>query len=183
MSVNSLLQLVIFLVVLLALVKPLGSYMANVYEGRSVVNRVFAPLERFLYRLFGVREDDEMNWKTYALAFLVFNAIGLLVVYFLQRVQTSLPLNQGTQFLTTGMTPASAFNTAVSFATNTNWQGYGGESTMTYLTQMLGLTVQNFVSAAGGMAVLLALIRGLARRSVQTIGSFWVDLTRGTLYI
>ncbi len=183
MTLNSVLQLVIFMVVLLALVKPLGLYMANIYEGRSAVNRIFGPVERLLYRLFGVREDDEMNWKTYALAFLVFNAIGLLVVYVLQRLQTSLPLNQGAQFLTTPMTPESAFNTAVSFASNTNWQGYGGEMTMTYLTQMLGLTVQNFVSAASGMAVLVALIRGLSRRSAQTIGSFWVDLTRSTLYI
>jgi K+-transporting ATPase ATPase A chain len=124
-----------------------------------------------------------MNWKTYTVAFLVFNAIGLLVVYLLQRLQIGLPLNQGTPFLTTPMTPESAFNTAISFASNTNWQGYGGETTMTYLTQMFGLTVQNFVSAAGGMAVLVALIRGLARRSTHTLGNFWVDLTRGTLYI
>ena len=177
------LQLVIYMVVLLLCVKPLGSYMANVYEGKSVVNRIFGPVERVIYRLFGTREDVEMTWKTYALAFMVFNVIGLLVVYVLQRVQTSLPLNQGTQFLTTGMTPESAFNTAVSFASNTNWQGYGGETTMTYLTQMLGLTVQNFGSAASGMAVLVALIRGLARRTAQTIGNFWVDLTRSTLYI
>jgi potassium-transporting ATPase potassium-binding subunit len=183
MTLNSILQQVIFMVVLLALVKPLGLYMANVYEGRSVVNRVFGPVERLLYRLFGVREDDEMNWKTYAFAFLLFNALGLLVVYVLQRLQTSLPLNQGAQFLTTTMTPESAFNTAVSFASNTNWQGYGGEMTMTYLIQMLGLTVQNFVSAASGMAVLVALIRGISRHSIQTIGSFWVDLTRSTLYI
>jgi K+-transporting ATPase ATPase A chain len=183
MTVNSILQLVFYVVVLLALAKPLGTYMANVYEGRSAVNRMFGPLERLLYRLFGVREDDEMNWKTYALAFMLFNVLGLLVLYALQRLQTWLPLNQGTQYLTTTMTPDSAFNTATSFATNTNWQGYGGEMTMTYLTQMLGLTVQNFVSAASGMAVLVAFIRGFARRSVQTIGSFWVDLTRSTLYI
>jgi potassium-transporting ATPase potassium-binding subunit len=183
MTTNSILQLVIYMVVLIACAKPLGTYMANVFEGRSFVNRIFAPAERFLYRLLGVREDDEMNWKTYALAFLVFNVLGLLVVYALQRLQTSLPLNQGTQFLTNPMTADSAFNTATSFASNTNWQGYGGETTMTYLTQMLGLTVQNFVSAAGGIAVLIALIRGLARRSAQTIGSFWVDLTRATLYI
>lgn len=183
MTVNSILQLVVYMVVLLALAKPIGSYMADVYEGRSVVNRIFGPVERLLYRLFGVHEDDEMNWKTYALAFLLFNALGLLFVYFLQRVQTALPFNQGSQFLTTPMTADSAFNTATSFATNTNWQGYGGETTMTYLTQMLALTVQNFVSAAGGMAVLIALIRGFARRSGQTLGSFWVDLTRGTLFI
>lgn len=183
MTGNGILQIAFYFVVLIALAKPLGTYMANVYEGHSVVNRIFGPLERFLYRLFGVREDDEMNWKTYTVAFLVFNALGLFVVYALQRFQLWLPLNQGNQFLTTPMTPESAFNTAVSFATNTNWQGYGGETTMTYLTQMLGLTVQNFVSAASGMAVLIALIRGFARRSGQTIGSFWVDLTRSTLYI
>src|SRR5215470_50994 len=112
MTLNSILQLVFYMVVLIVLAKPLGTYMANVYEGTSVVNRVFGPVERFLYRLFGVREDDEMNWKTYALAFLLFNALGLLFAYVLQRIQTSLPLNQGTQFLTTPMTADSAFNTA-----------------------------------------------------------------------
>jgi potassium-transporting ATPase potassium-binding subunit len=183
MTVNSILQLVVYMVVLILLVRPVGAYMAAVYEGRSIVNRVFGPLERLFYRLLGIREDDEMNWKTYTLAFLLFNALGLIVVFMLQRVQTSLPLNQGTPFLTTPMTADSAFNTAVSFVTNTNWQGYGGETTMTYLTQMVALTVQNFVSAAGGMAILIALIRGLSRRSAQTLGSFWVDLMRGTLYI
>jgi K+-transporting ATPase ATPase A chain len=183
MTANGVSQLVIYVAILLVLVKPLGSYMANVYEGKSVVNRVFGSAERIIYWIFGTREDVEMNWKTYTLAFLFFNALGLLIVYVLQRVQTSLPLNQGAEFLTTGMTPESAFNTAVSFATNTNWQGYGGEMTMTYLTQMLGLTVQNFVSAASGMAVLVALIRGFSRRTAQTIGNFWVDLTRSTLYI
>lgn len=183
MTVNGVLQLVIYMVVLIALVKPVGLYMANVYEGKTALNRIFGSVERFIYRLFGTSETTEMNWKTYALAFLVFNAIGIFVVYFLQQAQTSLPFNQGTQFLATPMTAESAFNTAVSFASNTNWQGYGGETTMTYLTQMLGLTVQNFVSAASGMAVLVALIRGLARRSAETIGNFWVDLTRGTLYI
>jgi K+-transporting ATPase ATPase A chain len=183
MTAMGIFQLVIYMVVLLLCVKPLGSYMANVFEGKSVVNRIFGPVERVIYRLFGTREDAEMNWKTYALAFLFFNFIGLVIVYLLQRLQTSLPLNQGTQFLGTGMTPESAFNTAVSFASNTNWQGYGGEMTMTYLTQMLGLTVQNFVSAASGIAVLIALIRGLSRRSTQTIGNFWVDLTRSVMYV
>src|SRR5215216_3501785 len=129
MTLNSILQLVFFMVVLIVLVKPLGTYMANVYEGKSAVNRVFVPVERLFYRLFGIREDGEMNWKTYTLAFLLFNALGILVVFILQRVQISLPLNQGTPFLTTPMTADSAFNTAVSFATNTNWQGYGGETT------------------------------------------------------
>jgi potassium-transporting ATPase potassium-binding subunit len=180
MTFNGVLQLVIYMGVLLALVKPLGLYMANAYQGRSVVNRLFGPIERAIYRLFGTSEDAEMNWKSYALAFLVFNLLGLLVVYALQRLQNALPLNpQGLG----AVSPDSSLNTAVSFATNTNWQGYGGETTMSYLTQMIGLTVQNFVSAASGMAVLIALIRGLARRSTQTIGSFWVDVTRGTLYI
>src|SRR5207247_2217293 len=123
---------------------------------------------------------EEMGWKTYAATMLLFNLAGLLAVYGLQRVQGVLPLNPQ-QF--GAVSPDSSFNTAVSFATNTNWQGYGGETTMSYLTQMLGLTVQNFVSAATGMAVLVALIRGLTRRSAQTIGNFWVDLTRSTLYI
>jgi K+-transporting ATPase ATPase A chain len=183
MTSNSILQLGIYVVVLIVLVKPLGLYMANVYEGKTALNSIFAPFERFIYRLLGTTETTEMNWKTYALAFMVFNLLGVIIVYLLQRFQTSLPLNQDTQFLTTSMTADSAFNTAISFATNTNWQGYGGESTMTYLTQMLGLTVQNFVSAASGMAVLIALIRGLARRSSESIGNYWVDLTRGTLYI
>ncbi len=178
---NGILQIALYFVVLLLLVKPLGTYMARVYEGKPIgIDRVLGPVERFIYRLCGVRPDDEMNWKTYAIAMLLFNAVGLLVVYLLQRFQTSLPLNP--QSLS-AITPDSAFNTAVSFASNTNWQGYGGETTMTYLTQMLGLTVQNFVSAATGMAVLVALIRGLVRRSTETIGSFWVDMTRSTLYI
>ncbi|MFN8529377.1 MAG: potassium-transporting ATPase subunit KdpA, partial [Anaerolineae bacterium] len=183
MTIAGLIQLGAYMVVLLLCVKPLGTYMAAVYEGRSFVNRVFGGAERLLYRLIGTREDTEMNWKTYALAFLIFNFFGMLVVYLLQRVQTGLPLNQGSAFLATPMTADSAFNTAVSFATNTNWQGYGGETTMTYLTQMLGLTVQNFVSAASGMAVLVALIRGFSRRTTQVIGNFWVDLVRSTLYI
>src|SRR5678809_1416176 len=128
----------------------------------------------------GVREGDEMGWKTYALAMLAFNMVGLLAVYGLQRLQGVLPLNpQGMG----AVSPDSSFNTAASFATNTNWQDYGGESTLSYLTQMLALTVQNFVSAATGMAVLVAFIRGLARQTVQPIGNFWVDLTRSTLYI
>ena len=177
---NGILQLVFYMVVLILLAKPVGSYMASVYEGHSVVNRVFAPVERLFYRLIGTREDLEMNWKTYALAMLAFNAFGLLVVFLLQRVQASLPFNPAAMG---AVSPDSAFNTAISFASNTNWQGYGGETTMSYLTQMAGLTVQNFVSAATGMAILIALIRGLARRTTQVIGNFWVDLTRTILYI
>ena len=181
MTFNGYVQIALFIVVLLALVKPLGIYMARVYGGQSVgINRVLGPFERLLYRLFGVRETDEMGWKGYALAVLLFNLMGLLVVYGLQRLQAVLPLNP--QELG-AVTPDSAFNTAISFASNTNWQGYGGETTMSYLTQMVALTVQNFLSAATGMAVLVALIRGISRRSTNTIGNFWVDMTRSTLYI
>jgi K+-transporting ATPase ATPase A chain len=177
-------QIGLYIAVLLLLAKPLGWYMAQVYEGSpSRLDRVLGPLERLIYRLCGVRADRaeaEMHWRTYAIAMLLFNLLGLLAVYALQRLQDGLPLNpQGLG----AMTPDSSFNTAVSFASNTNWQGYGGETTMSYLTQMLGLTVQNFVSAASGMATLVALIRGLRQRSAQTIGNFWVDLTRSTLYI
>jgi K+-transporting ATPase ATPase A chain len=181
MTANGVFQLVLYVVVLLALAKPLGAYMARVYEGRPFgLDRVLGPVERLIYRLSGVRPDEEMNWKNYAIAMLVFNMLGLFAVYLLQRVQGGLPLNpQGLG----AVSPDSSFNTAVSFATNTNWQGYGGETTMSYLTQMLALTVQNFVSAAAGMATLIAFIRGFVRRSAETIGNFWVDLTRTTLYI
>src|SRR5262245_10561523 len=181
MTGNSALQLVLYVIVLLALAKPLGAYMARVYEGRRLVlDRVLGWLERLTYRLCGVNPGEEMGWKAYALAMLLFNFVGFLAVYLLQRVQGVLPLNpQGFG----AVSPDSSFNTAVSFATNTNWQGYGGESTMSYLTQMLALTVQNFVSAATGMATVAAFIRGFARRSATTIGNFWVDLTRSTLYI
>ena len=181
MTANSALQLGLYLAVLLVLAKPLGAYMARVYEGRPFgLDRALGWLERLIYRLVGVRPEAQMGWKTYAAAMLTFNLVGLLAVYFLQRVQGILPLNpQGFGVVSAD----SAFNTAASFATNTNWQGYGGESAMSYLTQMLALTVQNFVSAAAGMATLVALIRGFARRSAQTLGNFWVDLVRTTLYI
>jgi K+-transporting ATPase ATPase A chain len=181
MTGNGILQLAFYLVVLLALAKPLGAYMARVYEGRPfVLDRSLGWLERLIYRASGVVPGAEMGWKTYALTMLLFNLAGLLAVYALQRLQGVLPLNPAGLG---AVSPDSSFNTAASFATNTNWQGYGGETTMSYLTQMLGLTVQNFVSAATGMAVAVALIRGFARRSAETIGNFWVDLTRTTLYI
>jgi potassium-transporting ATPase potassium-binding subunit len=181
MTAQGIFQIVLYLAVLLALVKPLGWYMARVYEGRSCgLDRVLGPLERLIYRLAGVRADDEMRWTTYAWAMLLFNVLGLAAVFGLQLLQGVLPLNP--QHLG-AVKPDLAFNTAVSFATNTNWQSYSGETTLSYLVQMLGLTVQNFVSAATGMAVLVALVRGIARRSASTIGSFWVDLTRTTLYI
>jgi K+-transporting ATPase ATPase A chain len=181
MTANGVLQLLLYLVVLLLLAMPLGAYMARVYDGRPIwLDRPLGWLERLIYRLCGVRADQEMGWKVYALTMLLFNVAGVLVVYAVQRVQGILPLNPAGFG---AVSPDSSFNTAVSFATNTNWQGYGGESTMSYLTQMLALTTQNFASAASGMAVLVALIRGFARRSSQTIGNFWVDLTRTTLYI
>ena len=181
MTANAIAQIVFYVIVLVALAKPLGAYMARVYEGQRVVlGRALGWLERLIYRAGGIRASEEMGWKGYAFAMLTFNLLGLLAVYLLQRLQGVLPLNpQGFG----AVSPDSSFNTAVSFATNTNWQGYGGESTMSYLTQMLALTVQNFVSAASGMATLVALIRGFARRSAETVGNFWVDLTRSTLYI
>ena len=174
-------EIVLFFAVLLVLVKPLGWYMARIYNGQPCgINRLCAPIENVLYRLSGIRPEQEMTWQTYAFAMLVFNGLGVVVVYLLQRGQGWLPLNP--QHLP-AVAPDLAFNTAVSFGTNTNWQAYSGESTLSYLTQMLGLNVQNFVSAASGMAVLVALIRGLTRKSTETIGNFWVDLTRSTLYI
>jgi K+-transporting ATPase ATPase A chain len=181
MTINGLVQIGLYFVILLALVKPLGWYMARVYEGQPCgLDRVVGPLERLIYRLCGVRQTEEMDWKTYGIAMLLFNAMGLVAVYALQRFQGFLPLNPAGLG---AVTPDLSFNTAGSFVTNTNWQAYGGETTLSYLTQMLGLTVQNFVSAATGMAILVALIRGLARRSAMTIGNFWTDLVRSTLYI
>jgi len=182
MTTNGLLQIGFYFLVLLALAKPLGVFMARVYEGQPLwgLDRVLGPAERLLYRLTGVRPEEEMDWKVYALCLLLFSVVSVVFLYALQRLQGMLPWNP--QALA-AVTPDSSWNTAVSFVSNTNWQGYGGETTMSYLTQMLGLTVQNFVSAAAGMAVLAAFIRGLARRKASTIGNFWVDLTRTTLYI
>ncbi len=181
MTMNSYLQIGIYFVVLLLLVKPLGLYIARVYQGETtLLDRPMRPLERLIYRLSGVNPESEMDWKTYTIALLVFSAMCVMVVYLLQRVQSLLPLNPQNFGATT---PDLAFNTAVSFVTNTNWQNYGGETTLSYLTQMAGLTAQNFASAAAGMAVLIAFIRALARRQTTKLGNFWVDLTRGTLYI
>jgi K+-transporting ATPase ATPase A chain len=181
MNIFSWLQLIVYMVVLIALAKPLGLYMTRVYQGdHTFLDPVLRPVEKIIYRLSGVHPDEEMNWKIYAIAMMLFNGLGLLVVYALQRLQGFLPLNPAGFG---AVTPDSSWNTAVSFATNTNWQGYGGETTMSYLTQMAGLTVQNFVSAAAGMAVLVAMIRGITRHTAKTIGNFWVDLTRTTLYI
>ncbi|PXV59859.1 K+-transporting ATPase ATPase A chain [Dyella jiangningensis] len=174
-------QVVIYLAVLLVLIKPVGSYMALAFaDTPNGVNRIGGKLEHMLYRLAGVRADDQMGWKRYAIAMLVFNLLGALAVYALQRLQPWLPANP--QHFD-ALSPDLAMNTAISFITNTNWQAYGGESTMSYLTQMLGLAVQNFLSAATGMAVLLAVIRGFTRRSADSVGNFWVDMTRSTLYV
>jgi potassium-transporting ATPase potassium-binding subunit len=181
MSALGMFQIVLYLVVLVALAKPLGAFMAKVYQGeRTFLTPLLGPIERGIYRLGGVDPTRESNWKRYAVAALLVNFIGFLVVYLLQRLQGVLPLNpQGFA----AVSPDSSFNTAVSFATNTNWQGYVGESTMSYLTQMVGLAVQNFLSAAAGMAVLVALIRGFVRRQTSELGNFYADLTRSTLYI
>jgi potassium-transporting ATPase potassium-binding subunit len=174
-------QIVLYFVVLTALVVPLGRFMARVFEGeRTFLTPVFRPVEAVLYRAAGVDERREQHWLTYTLAMLVFNAAGFLLTYALQRFQAVLPLNpEGMP----AVAPDLAFNTAVSFTSNTNWQNYGGESTMSYFTQMVALTAQNFVSAATGIALVIALIRAFARASGKTVGNFWVDLTRCTLYV
>ncbi len=180
MSANGWLQLALYLLALLLLVKPLGLYMAGVFDGTGAVTRGLRPLERGLYKLCRVDGDASMSWKQYALSVLAFNVFGALAVYALQRLQAHLPWNPQQM---SAVSADSSFNTAVSFVTNTNWQGYGGESTMSYLTQMLALAVQNFLSAATGIAVLVAMIRGFALKQAQQIGNFWVDLTRATLYV
>jgi len=178
---NILVQCGFYVVVLIALAKPLGVLFARALSGeRHFLTPVLGWLERLTYKASGVDPRQEMKWTQYAVATLLFNFVGLLVVYALQRFQAGLPLNPENL---SAVSPDSSWNTAVSFATNTNWQGYGGESTMSYLTQMLGLAVQNFVSAATGIAVLAALARSFGRRQMSTIGNFWADLTRSTLYI
>ncbi len=180
MTIGSYLQLGLYLASLLLLSKPLGSYIARVYEGQNTwLDRVLGPVERLTYRLCGIR-TEETGWQTYALAMLLFNLLSFGAVYLFLRLNALLPLNpQGLA----AVEPHTALNIAISFATNTNWQNYGGETTLGYLPQMVALAVQNFVSAAAGMAVLAALARGFARRSANTVGSFWVDLTRTTLYV
>jgi K+-transporting ATPase ATPase A chain len=178
---NLLVQCGLYVVVLLALAKPLGEFMARVLAGeRTFLTPALGWLERLTYKASGVDPQREMRWTEYAAATLTFNLVGLLVVYLIQRLQGVLPLNPADL---SAVSPDSSWNTAVSFATNTNWQGYGGESTMSYFTQMVALAVQNFVSAATGIAVLVALIRGFVRKQAATIGNFWADLTRSTLYI
>jgi potassium-transporting ATPase potassium-binding subunit len=181
MTINGWLQIAFYLAVLTALVVPLGRFMANVFDGeRTFLTPVLRPVESVLYRVSGVDEKQEQGWLTYTVAMLLFNAAGFIAVYGLLRLQAFLPFNPADQ---SAVPPDLSFNTAVSFATNTNWQNYGGETTLSYLTQMIGLTTQNFVSAATGMALAIALIRAFARASAKTVGNFWVDLTRCTLYI
>lgn len=190
MTPTGVLYIVVFFLVLLAVTKPLGLFMANVFEGkRTFLHPVLRPLERLIYKVCGIREDSEQRWTQYAASVLAFSLTCFLFVYFIQRLQGFLPLNPmgfGTSHAphnATPMTPDLAFNTAVSFMTNTNWQAYAGGTTLSYFVQMVALTVQNFVSPAVGIVVAIALIRGFARKQVNTIGNFWVDLTRCTVYI
>jgi K+-transporting ATPase ATPase A chain len=181
MTFNGWIQIAIYFVVLTALVVPLGRYMARVFQGeRTFMSPILRPVEIGLYRAAGVDETREQHWLTYTVAMLLFNAAGFACVYALMRLQGLLPLNPADM---SAVAPDLTFNTAVSFATNTNWQNYGGESTLSYLTQMVGLTTQNFVSAATGIALAVALVRAFARASAKTVGNFWVDLTRCTLYV
>ncbi len=175
------LQNLLYLALLLGLAFPLGGFMARVLEGqRTFLHPVLGPIERGLYRLMGIREDEDMDWKAYAWSITLIKLLGLVAVFLLMKTQASLPLNPEHQ---ANVATDLSFNTAVSFITNTNWQAYSGETTLSYLTQMLGLTVQNFLSAATGIAVLVALIRGITRRSVTGLGNAWVDLVRSVLYI
>jgi K+-transporting ATPase ATPase A chain len=183
MTSQGVLQIMVYFVVLLVVTKPLGLYMARVYEGeKTFLHPVLRPLERFIYGLSGVKEGLEQRWTQYAASLLAFSTVCFVITYAIQRLQGLLPLNP-VGFGAKQATPDLSFNTAVSFMTNTNWQSYGGEMTLSYFVQMTALTVQNFVSAAAGMCVAIALIRGFARRQQNTVGSFWVDLVRGTVYI
>jgi len=181
MTLNGWIQIAIYCVLIVALVKPLGWYMTRVFAGeRTFLSPVFRPVEKALYWVGGVDEAKEQHWLTYTVAMLFFHVGGFLILYVLMRVQGLLPFNPAGM---TAVAPDLTFNTAISFITNTNWQNYGGESTMSYLVQMLGLTHQNFLSAATGIVLAMVLIRGFARASAKTVGNFWVDITRCTLYI
>ena len=181
MNLNGWLQILVYCGILILLVKPLGYYMTRVYGGaRTPLSPVLVPVERVIYKLCGTGEREEQTWTTYAVGMLLFNFAGFALLYALLRLQGMLPYNPAGM---PAVPPALSFNTATSFISNTNWQNYGGESTLSYLVQMTGLTVQNFLSAATGMALAVALIRGFARASAKTVGNFWVDLTRGTLYV
>ncbi len=181
MTFNGLIQILVFFGIVILLVKPLGWYLTRVLNGEPTpLSVVFGPIERGLYRISGTSEKEEQHWTTYAAAMVMFNLAGFVVLYLLQRLQGSLPFNPAGMG---AVGPDSSFNTAVSFMTNTNWQGYAGESTMSYFTQMAGITVQNFVSAATGMAGAMAIIRGFSRASSRTVGNFWADLVRSTFYV
>src|ERR1039458_10731457 len=181
MKSNELIQLIAFFGLLLGLTPLLVRFMARVFKGeKTFLSPVFRPVEKLIYRLSGVDENEEMSWKRYFLGVLIFNVVGLLSLMALQMTQHGLPLNPQ-KF--DNVPWALALNTAISFVTNTNWQAYAGENTMSYLTQMAGLAVHNFLSAATGIAILVAVARGLKRASSKTLGSFWVDLTRTTLYV
>ncbi len=183
MTPNGILQIVVFFLIILALTKPLGSFMAKLFEGkRTFLHPLLRPAEVLTYKLVGIKEEAEQRWTQYTASLIAFSIFSFLFVYLLQRLQGVLPFNpQG--FNHTNVSPDLAFNTAVSFVTNTNWQSYSGESTLSYLVQMAALTVQNFATPAVGIAVAIALVRGFARQQVNSIGNFWVDLTRATLYI
>jgi K+-transporting ATPase ATPase A chain len=181
MTLNGWLQILLYCGIIIVLVKPLGGYMTRVFNGeRTFLSPVLVPVERGLYALAGTSEREEQHWTSYALSMLMFNLLGVLVLYALMRLQAVLPYNPAGM---AAVGPELSFNTAVSFVTNTNWQNYGGESTMSYLTQMAGLTVQNFVSAATGIAIAIGLIRAFSRTSGKAIGNFWVDMIRSTLYV
>src|SRR5689334_7098271 len=181
MTLNGWLQILFFLLAILLVTKPLGIFMARVFgRERTFLDPLMRPVERTIYHLTGVDERRGMRWTEYAVALLLFSAVSLVVLYVLQRAQAWLPFNPQ-RFA--GVAPDLAFNTAVSFTTNTNWQAYSGESTMSYLTQMAGLAYHNFASAATGIVLAIAFIRGIARREAKTIGNFWVDLTRCSLYV
>ena len=180
MTGPSVIGLIAFVVALSALAWPLGGYLARVFEGTTRASRVFGPVERLIYRVGGVDPAEDMPWHRYAIAVVVFNLAGVVVVYLLQRLQGSLPGNPNALH---AVTAPVAWNTAISFVTNTNWQAYGGETTMSHLVAALALTVQNFVSAATGIAVLVALVRGFTRAEARGVGNFWVDITRATLYV
>ena len=182
MTINGWLQILFFLVLVLLVTKPMGVFMARVFSReRTFMDPVLRPIERLLYRVTGVNEDHEMRWTEYAISMLLFSLVSMILLYLMERLQAYLPFNP--QKLGAVNPVHVAFNTAASFTTNTNWQAYSGENTMSYFTQMAGLAYHNFVSAAVGIALAIAFIRGIARRQMQTIGNFWVDLVRGSLWV
>src|SRR6476646_10402747 len=182
MTVNGWLQILVFLGLVFAVTKPMGVFMARVFNReKTFMDPMLRPIERLLYRVTGVDEDHEMRWTEYAIAMLLFSVVSMIALYFIQRLQGFLPFNP--QKLGAVNPPHLAFNTAASFTTNTNWQAYSGESTMSYFTQMAGLAYHNFISAAVGISLAIAFIRGIARRQKETIGNFWVDLVRSSLWV